>query len=203
MAIRTLAQHRLRSRALIGLALAVVALAYALLGTSLVREPMHQGDLSSRIDDAQAALASTNGLDGGGPDALTAELDQALAELDAAETAFPEDLDGNDALLSILTAADGNGVRLLSVAGGGRPDDDEDDTTTATPGLTFDVEATGNLDALLTFLQDLGTGAGLRDITVVSISSGDGAYHLGAQLMVHTRPSAGEGDEQPESGDGG
>lgn len=198
MAIRTLARHRLRSRALIGLALAVVALAYLMFGSSLLRERLHHGDLSSRIDDAEAALAPTSAPDGR-PD-LTAELDQARAELDAAEAAFPEDLDANDALQSILAAAGDNGARLLSVAAGGRQDESEDDTAPAAPGLTFEVEATGSLDALLAFLQDLGTGAGLRDITVLSLSSGDDAYHLGAQLIIYTRSAA---TGQDGSGDGG
>ena len=190
----SLTRRKLDKRLALYLAAAALLAAYLWLGLSIARDRRDEIDLSARIDEAVAALASTNDLTSG-QDALPAQLDDAKAELAAAKAAYPRRPDNNDALESVLAAARERSVAVLTLESAGANDDGPAD-------LRFDIEATGSLPHLLAFIEALELGPGLRQVTLVGLQQQDGVFLLDTQLVVHARPADSGGEPAPEATDG-
>ncbi len=177
-----------------------VVVAYVALGASLLRQHLDQNSLSSEIESAEAVLAMADVVrqDVG---ELPARLAEAQRELAAAQIAFPSELNSNNIVQTILSLAEDNQVRVLSLDApppAGQPTEEVSVDTS----LSFDLQVEGDFGHLVAFLEGLEEGAtSTTRIGTFALQEGDGQWVLDLELMAYARspieePSSPEDETQ-------
>ncbi len=194
-----LRRTRFNPYTLLFLLVGAVAVAYIVLGTSLLRQHLDQNTLSSEIESAEAVLATVDDVRQD-PEDLSARLAAARQELAVAETAFPSELNSNDIMQTILALTDEKEARVLSIDArplAGEPMEE----MSADTSLSFDLEAEGDFGRLVAFLAALEEGAASTAvISSFALQEGDGQYILDLELVAYARSATAEASSPEQEG---
>ena len=196
---------KIRPHILLPLLAGAVAIAYITLGGLLLQERFDQDSLSSEIESGEAVLATADDLSADLED-MPARLAQVRDELDAAQIAFPSELESNNVIQTVLALADENKVHVLSIHAASPPATESEEETTADASLSFNLKAEGYFGQLIVFLGALEEGeTSTTRVDTFALQEASGQYTLDLVLVAFARPpteAASPADEAESPGEG-
>jgi hypothetical protein len=176
----------------------VVAVAYVALGVSLLRQGPGKDDLLAELKSGMAVLAAADDVQQE-MEVLPDRLAEARQELQAAQEAFPTELNSNNTMQTILELAGESQVDVRSVDALPPVEESADESSTETT-ITYDVEVEGDLGQLMAFLEALeGGDSSTTKISTFSLEEAEGRYLLDFELVAYARSTASEA-ASPEQG---
>lgn len=191
--LRSLRRAKLGPLTLLLLLGGLLAIAYAGMGVSILREQRDQQALASQIDGGEGALSaadqSRRELEN-----LEARLSTAEQELAFAEAAYPSELDSSAVLETVLAHANESRVRVLKV-------DSQPPTTVADETATYSVlslklDVEGNFIQLAAFLAALEGGLSASRTGDFTLEKEGERYTLNLEVLTYARSAT---DEDPAS----
>lgn len=176
----------------------VVAVAYLALGVSLLRQGPDKDDLLAELESGMAVLAAADDVQQE-MEVLPDRLAEARQELQAAQTAFPSELNSNNTMQTILELAGESQVGVRSVDALPPVEESAGESSTQTT-LTYNVEVEGDLGQLMAFLEALEEGeSSTTRVSTFSLEETGGQYLLDFELVAYARSIALEA-ASPEQG---
>ena len=176
----------------------VVAVAYLALGVSLLRQGPGKDDLLAELGSGMAVLAAADDVRQE-MEVLPDRLAEARQELQAAQAAFPSELNSNNTMQTILELAGESRVDVRSVESLPPVEESADESSTQTT-LTYNVEVEGDFGQLAAFLEALEEDeASTARISTFTLQEAEGWYLLDLELVAYARSTALEASS-PEQG---
>jgi hypothetical protein len=198
-----LRKTRLNPYVMLLLLAGAVAVAYVVLGVSLLRQGPNKDALTAELESGVAVLAAADNVRQD-LEVLPDRLAEAQQELQAAQAAFPSELNSNNIVQMVLELAGESQVDVRSVDALS-PIAESGEESEAETTLTYDVEVAGDFGQLTAFLEALEEGeTSTIRVSTFSLEEADGRYLMDLELIAYARSTALEtvAPEQ-ESVDGG
>jgi hypothetical protein len=198
-----LGKTRLNPYVMLLLLAGAVAVAYVVLGISLLRQGPNEDALTAELESGVAVLAAADDVRQD-LEVLPDRLVEARQELWVAQEAFPSELNSNNIVQMVLELAGESGVSVRSVETIPPVAESGEESGTET-ALTYDVEVEGDFGQLTAFLEALEEGeTSTIRVSTFSLEEADGRYLMDLELIAYARSTALE-TAAPEQGsaDGG
>jgi len=166
-----------------------VAVAYVALGASLLRQGPDKDDLLAELGSGMAVLAAADDVRQD-LEVLPGRLAQARRELQAAQAAFPSELNSNNVMQTVLELASESQVGVRSVEALPPVAESAEEPRTEIT-LTYNVEVEGKFGQLMAFLEALEEGEiSTTRISTFSLQEAEGWYLLDLELVAYARSTA-------------
>jgi hypothetical protein len=177
----------------------VVAVAYVALGVSFLRRGSDKDDLRAELESGMAVLAAAGEVRQD-LEVLPDRLAEAQQELQAAQAAFPSELNSNNIMQTILELAGESQVDVLSVEALAPTAEPAEESGTETT-ITYDVEVEGDLGQLTAFIEALEQDeSSTTRISTFSFEEAGGQYLLYLELVAYARSTALEASSSEDGG---